>query len=109
MPTGIGPDESDTARLAAVQALLDAGAEVDAQNGDGYAALHLAALALKPKLVGVLLAAGARVDLSTGQGKSALQCAGQFEDMSEHASSLHHILIKHTSSLHHNCVCTGSA
>jgi hypothetical protein len=35
MPTGIGPDATDPARLAAVEALLAAGAEVDAQNCDG--------------------------------------------------------------------------
>jgi hypothetical protein len=71
MPTGIGPDSTDDARVAAIEALLAAGAEVDAQNGDGYTALHLASLAIKPKLVAVLIQGGARVDLATTSHKSA--------------------------------------
>jgi ankyrin repeat protein len=87
MPTGIGPDGSDKARLAAMEALLAAGAEVDAQNGDGYTALHLASLAIKPKLVAALLEAGARVDLATVSHKTALECAEQFADKDAGASA----------------------
>ena len=87
MPTGIGPDGSDKARLAAMEALLAAGAEVDAQNGDGYTALHLASLAIKPKLVAALLEAGARVDLATASHKTALECAEQFADKDAGASA----------------------
>ena len=65
---GLGTDD---ARVAAIQALLAAGAEVDAQNGDGYTALHLASLAIKPKLVAALIHGGARVDLATSSHKSA--------------------------------------
>ena len=71
MPTGIGPDGTDDARVAAIEALLTAGAEVDAQNGDGYTALHLASLAIKPKLVAALIQGGARVDLATASHKTA--------------------------------------
>ena len=62
---------TDDARVAAINALLAAGAEVDAQNGDGYTALHLASLAIKPKLVAALVQGGARVDLATSSHKSA--------------------------------------
>ena len=41
---GIGADETDPARVAAVVALLSAGARVNDANKDGYTALHLAAL-----------------------------------------------------------------
>ena len=71
MPTGIGPDSTDDARVAAINSLLAAGAEIDAQNGDGYTALHLASLAIKPKLVAALIKGGARVDLATVSHKSA--------------------------------------
>ena len=36
MPTGIGPDGTDAARLSALEALIEAGAEVDARTAPGH-------------------------------------------------------------------------
>ena len=119
----MGPDSTDDARLAAVQALLkganpcmDAqwsqwawpvyhtasvlskytshglalillaltgGADLHLATRDGYTALHLAALALKPQLVQSLLEAGARVHVRTCSGKTAADCAMQFTDATD--------------------------
>ena len=87
MPTGSGPDGTDTARLSALEALREAGAEVDARNGDGYTALHLAALALKPALVTVLLQGGASASNLTASQKTAEECAEQFADKNPEASA----------------------
>ena len=87
MPTGIGPDGTDAARLSALEALIEAGAEVDARNGDGYTALRLAALALKPALVTALLQGGASASILTASQKTAAECAEQFADKNPEASA----------------------
>ena len=74
-----------------VQALLDAGAAVDATNNDGWSALHFAARNArdeKPNSIEtlrVLLAAGADPGLATagGRAETPLALAGASQDAME--------------------------
>ena len=60
----------------AVKALLTAGAEVNAQDANGWSALMVAALHNpNPEVVAVLLESGADVKAKNGQGRDALWCA----------------------------------
>ena len=60
---------------AAVDAFLDAGASVDAADGDGRTALHWAADRGHIAVVELLLDRGASVDSTDGEGQTALHYA----------------------------------
>jgi len=62
-------------RLAAVELLLKAGADVDARSHGRFTALHIAAENGNPQMVTVLLAAGADVRAASEGGKTALDFA----------------------------------
>lgn len=64
----------------AVRALLAAGADVDARQGDGATALHWAAHRGDPALAEALLAAGADVDAANALGATPLWLASQNGD-----------------------------
>jgi hypothetical protein len=65
-------------RVEIINALVDAGADLNAQNNNGLTALHLASMNLKPLLVKALLERGARADISCGGALSTpLICATQ--------------------------------
>ena len=66
------------ARLDAVQALVRAGAEVDAADELGRRASWLAAWNGRADILGVLLSAGAKVDSRTGFGDTPLHAAARF-------------------------------
>ena len=68
------PDAGEEARrtLDAVAAALDAGADVDARNGNGDTALHLAASRGLDDVVALLAARGAALDASNDSGQTPL-------------------------------------
>lgn len=61
--------------VAALQAALDAGAAIDAANGEGTTALHLAARAGHADAAAILLARGARLELADALGRTPLDAA----------------------------------
>ena len=63
--------------MAAVRALLDAGADVTGVEADGTTALHWAAYHDDPRLLDRLIAAGAEVDAANDLGVTALWTASQ--------------------------------
>ncbi|MDP6581867.1 MAG: ankyrin repeat domain-containing protein [Vicinamibacterales bacterium] len=63
--------------MAAVRALLDQGARVDATEGDGTTALHWASYHDDVDVVGLLLDAGADVNAANDLGATALWAASQ--------------------------------
>ncbi|PNH11163.1 Ankyrin repeat domain-containing protein [Tetrabaena socialis] len=83
-PNVQGPEDSKTAlhwacvhgRKEAVDALLQAGADLAAKEMDGYTALHTASSHGRKEVVEVLLRAGAEIAAKTNDGKTALHVAG---------------------------------
>ena len=66
MPYVPGPPAVECETVsAAVQELIDSGADLDAQDGRGFTALHRAAVAGKPVDIAALAAAGADVNATT--------------------------------------------
>jgi ankyrin repeat protein len=61
--------------LKAVSALLEAGADVNAQDKDGKTALMYAAFHSSPKIIAALLKNGADVMLKDSAGRMALDIA----------------------------------
>lgn len=72
--TGPGGDRR-VCDLDCVSALLDCGADVEARDGRGHTALHVAAAGGHADAARALLARGARVDARTAGGDSALSLA----------------------------------
>jgi len=63
--------------LATVEALLDAGAEIDTANNNGGTALHAGVLFQHREIVAVLLARGANVNVLDGQKNTPLHYAAR--------------------------------
>ena len=61
--------------LAVIEALLAAGADVNAQRSDGYSVIHSAAGNGNPAVLGAVLAAGADVNARTNDGRTVLHQA----------------------------------
>jgi ankyrin repeat protein len=61
--------------LAAVQALLNCGADLNAASSDGYTALHYAAAHAEFGMVRVLVEAGADLDRRNGESLTPLELA----------------------------------
>lgn len=68
-------DASRTGAVTSIEALLSAGAKVNATDGDGATPLHWAARNDQGEAIRVLLAAGADPLASTSDGTYALRCA----------------------------------
>src|SRR5690606_15541158 len=68
-------DAAGRGHLAAIDAEIAAGAEVDAVDTQGYTALHYAALWGTEEAIDRLLAAGADIDLRSPAGDSAYRAA----------------------------------
>jgi ankyrin repeat protein len=62
-------------RERCVELLLDAGAQLEARDRDGWTALYCASRYNHPAVVSILLAAGARVDSATDNGTTPLMIA----------------------------------
>jgi len=60
-----------------VRAAIEAGAEIDAQDCDGYTALMEAASLGDVEIIKALLAAGAQIDMQDGDGYTALMEAAE--------------------------------
>ena len=68
---------SDTTMVQIAQALLDAGAKVDARSKGGLTALHYAARHNEPRIASLLLSAGADVNARAPKGMTPLHYAAQ--------------------------------
>ena len=68
---------TDEKALPIVNALIDHGADVDAQENEGYTALHIAAFEHSTECVQALLDAGANPLLTNHQGQRPSHAAGR--------------------------------
>ena len=65
---------------AVIQALVDAGADVDVKNADGDTPLHLAVRWIEdPAVIQALVDAGADVDVKNDYGDTPLQSCGSLD------------------------------
>lgn len=69
--------ESDEKRLPIVEALAKSGAQLDAEDRDGWTALMWASWSGLPKITGKLLDLGASTKVADHQGNTALMLAAQ--------------------------------
>jgi ankyrin repeat protein len=67
-------------RAETVRILLEAGADIDAHNGDGKTALYQAVNYYRAETVSILLKAGANIDARDKHGKTALHIAAYQDD-----------------------------
>ena len=64
-----------------VELIINAGADIDAQDDDGDTALFYAAAgAVNPAVIDVLLEAGADATIENERGKKAFESAGEYSD-----------------------------